>query len=136
MYNHYISIVNYKKYRYSVTYKTHSNQGVINVSNALGDKIRKLRKEKKLTLDELAKQTDSSKGYIWELENRDTRKPSAEKLMKIADVLDVTTEFLLDDKKLEPDTNEMQAALYRNFEKLEPEDQERFMRMVKDWSKS
>ena len=106
------------------------------MSNALGDKIRRLRKEKKLTLEELAKQTDSSKGYIWELENRDTRKPSAEKLMKIADVLDVTTEFLLDDKRSEPDTNEMQAALYRNFEKLEPEDKERFMRMVKDWSKS
>mgnify|MGYP003400529237 FL=1 len=45
------------------------------MSSALGDKIRKLRKEvKKLTLEELAEQTGSSKGYIWELENRDTRK--------------------------------------------------------------
>lgn len=136
MYNLNISIVNDKKYRYSDTYKNCRNKGITDVSNALGDKIRRLRKEKKLTLDELAKQTDSSKGYIWELENRDTRKPSAEKLMKIADVLDVTTEFLLNENRLEPDTNEMQAALYRNFEKLEPEDKERVMRMVKDWSKN
>lgn len=136
MYNLNISVVNNKKYRYSGTCKHRRNKGVTDVSNALGDKIRRLRKEKKLTLDELAKQTDSSKGYIWELENRDTRKPSAEKLMKIADVLDVTTEFLLDEKRSEPDTDEMQAALYRNFEKLEPEDKERFMKMVKDWSKN
>lgn len=105
------------------------------MSDALGDKIRRLRKEKKLTLDELAKETDSSKSYIWELENRDTRKPSAEKLMKIADVLDVTTEFLLDENRSEPNTNEMQAALYRNFEKLDQGDKERFMKMIKDWSK-
>lgn len=106
------------------------------MSNALGDKIRRLRKEKKLTLDELAKQADSSKSYIWELENRDTRKPSAEKLMKIANVLDVTTEFLLDEKQSEPDENEvLKEALFRNFEKLGEDDQKRFMKMVKDWGK-
>jgi len=102
--------------------------------NALGDKIRKLRKEKKLTLDELAKKTDTSKGYIWELENRDTRKPSAEKVMKIAEVLGVTTEFLFDDTKAEPDDNVLKAALFRNFEKLEKDDQERFMKMIENWS--
>ena len=38
--------------------------------NILGDKIRDLRKEKKLTLDKLAELTGSSKSYIWELENK------------------------------------------------------------------
>lgn len=104
------------------------------MSNTLGDKIRKLRKEvKKLTLEELAEKTDSSKGYIWELENRDTRKPSAEKLMKIAEVLDVTTEFLLDDSKSEPDDSVKKAALYRNFDKLDQDDQQRFMKIIEDW---
>jgi DNA-binding XRE family transcriptional regulator len=37
----------------------------------LGDKIRALRKEKKLSLEQLAELTDSSKSYIWELENKD-----------------------------------------------------------------
>lgn len=102
--------------------------------NTLGDKIRKLRKDvKKLTLEELAEKTESSKGYIWELENRDTRKPSAEKLMKIAAVLGVTTEFLLDDTKSEPDDCVMKAALYRNFEKLDKDDQQKFMKIIEDW---
>ena len=104
------------------------------MANALGDKIRKLRKDKGLTLEQLAQKTESSKGYIWELENRDTRKPSAEKLMKIAKVLDVTTEFLLDKKKSKHDDDDvLKEALFRNFEKLDEEDQKRFMRMVKDW---
>ncbi|MGH1457227.1 MAG: helix-turn-helix domain-containing protein [Alphaproteobacteria bacterium] len=106
------------------------------MSNALGDKIRQLRKHHGLTLDELAKRADSSKGYIWELENRDTRNPSADKLMKIAEALETTADFLLDKTKSEPDADDMQAALYRNFEKLDKEDKERFMKMVKDWSKS
>ena len=48
--------------------------------SSLGDKIRKHRLEKGYSLDKLAKRTDSSKSYLWELENRDTRKPSGEKL--------------------------------------------------------
>ena len=50
----------------------------------LGDKIRALRKEKKLSLERLAELTESSKSYIWELENKDDPKPSAEKIGKIA----------------------------------------------------
>ena len=65
----------------------------------LGDKIRALRKEKKLSLERLAELTESSKSYIWELENKDDPKPSAEKIGKIASVLEVTTEFLLTDSQ-------------------------------------
>jgi hypothetical protein len=49
------------------------------VPSPLGDKIRALRKQKKLSLEQLAELTDSSKSYIWELENKDDPKPSAEK---------------------------------------------------------
>ena len=69
----------------------------------LGDKIRTLRKQKKLSLDQLAELTESSKSYIWELENKDDPKPSAEKIGKIASVLDVTTEFLLTESATTPD---------------------------------
>jgi transcriptional regulator with XRE-family HTH domain len=103
------------------------------VSNSLGNKIRILRKAKELTLEQLAEQTDSSKGYIWELENRDTRKPSAEKLMKIAEVLGVTTEFLLDDSKDSPDDSVMKKAFFRKFEKLGVDDQQRVMKIIEGW---
>ena len=53
----------------------------------LGNKIRELRKQKKLSLEQLAELTESSKSYIWELENKDDPKPSAEKTAKIAAVL-------------------------------------------------
>ena len=60
----------------------------------LGDKLRALRQQKKLSLEQLAELTDSSKSYIWELENRDDPNPSADKISKLAAALDVTTEFL------------------------------------------
>lgn len=104
------------------------------MSNRLGDKIRDLRREKKLTLEELAEATDSSKGYIWELESRDTRKPSAEKLQRIADVLGVTTDFLLDDNKDAPDDAVLKTAFFRKFEKLGADDQKRFMSIIEEWS--
>ena len=103
------------------------------MSSRLGDKIRELRKAKELTLEQLAEQTDSSKGYIWELENRDTRKPSAEKLMKIAEVLGVTTEFLLDDNKNSPDDSVLKKAFFRKFEKLGVDDQQRVMKIIEGW---
>lgn len=99
----------------------------------LGEKIHALRKAKGLTLEQLAEQTESSKGYIWELENRNTRKPSAEKLMKIAVILGVTAEFLLDDDKSEPDDTVIKTAFFRKFEKLDENDQKKFMRIIEDW---
>ncbi len=100
----------------------------------LGDKIRELRKAKGMTLEQLAAQTESSKGYIWELENRNTRKPSGEKLLKIAEALGVTAEFLLDDDKNSPDDTVLKSAFFRKFEKLKAGDQERIMKIVEGWA--
>lgn len=106
------------------------------MSNRLGDKIRDLRKAKQLTLEQLAELTESSKGYIWELENRDTRKPSAEKLMKISEALGVTSDFLLNDKMDAPDDTVLKSAFFRKFEKLQPDDQQRVMKIVEGWTES
>lgn len=105
------------------------------MSGRLGEKIRELRKAKGMTLEQLAEQTDSSKGYIWELENRNTRKPSGEKLLKVAEALGVTAEFLLDDGKDSPDDTVLKSAFFRKFEKLRPEDQNRIMKIVEGWAK-
>lgn len=106
------------------------------MASSLGTKIRDLRKAKGLTLEQLADQTESSKGYIWELENRDTRKPSAEKLLKVATVLGVTTEFLLDDGQETPSDDVFKKAFFRKFEKLTTEDQARVMKIVESWGDS
>lgn len=99
----------------------------------LSAKIKSLRKEKGLTIEQLAKQTDSSKGYIWELENSNIRKPSAKKLMKIANALNINTEFLLNDSKDTPDDNVFKNAFFQKFEKLNQKDQLRIMKIIEDW---
>lgn len=59
-----------------------------------GARIKELRTEKKMTLDQLAEATKSSKSYIWELENKNPPRPSAEKLSAIAKALGVTVDYL------------------------------------------
>jgi transcriptional regulator with XRE-family HTH domain len=58
-------------------------------------RIRELRLEKGFTIEELAICAECSKSYIWEIENRELTKPSAEKLISIAGQLGVTVEYLL-----------------------------------------
>ena len=52
------------------------------MATPLGDKIRNLRKKQGYTLDKLAELAESSKSYIWELENNDPPRPSADKIAK------------------------------------------------------
>jgi transcriptional regulator with XRE-family HTH domain len=102
--------------------------------SSLGDKIRKHRLEKGYSLDKLAKRTDSSKSYLWELENRDTRKPSGEKLTRIAEALSVTTDYLLDESA-KPNENVRREAFFRKFNKLDPNDEKKIEQMIETWRK-
>lgn len=85
----------------------------------LGEKIRSERKRLKLTLEQLAEKTDTSKSYIWELENRPVVRPSAEKISKIAEILGVTVEFLLDDEKHTQTESDVDMAFFRRVTKLD-----------------
>jgi transcriptional regulator with XRE-family HTH domain len=100
----------------------------------LGEKLRRHRQEKGFSLDKLAEITASSKSYLWELENRDTRKPSAEKLTKIAEALSVTTDYLLDDSA-EPGEEVVKEAFFRKLSKLEPGDRRKIEQLVDMWRK-
>ncbi len=97
----------------------------------LGDKIRELRKQKKLSLDQLAELTESSKSYMWELENKDDPKPSAEKVARIATALDVTTEFLLSDSVTTPDEQVIDEAFFRKYKTM-PEPTKKQIRKILD----
>ncbi len=99
--------------------------------SALGDKIRKLRKELGMTLDELADQTGSSKSYIWELENKNPPRPSAEKLVKVAERLGTTIEFLMDGGDAVTKEDAADTSFYREYKKMTPETKEKFRQMVK-----
>ena len=105
------------------------------MSNILGDKIRRLRKAKGLTLEKLASHIGSGKSYIWELENRGVKRPSADKLAKLAQVLDVTTDYLVNDEQTEPSAEVVDQAFFRKFSQLDDRDKEKVREIVDIWGR-
>jgi len=101
------------------------------VPTVLGAKIRNLRKEKGLSLDQLASEADISKSYLWELENRDAANPTMDKLGKIAARLDVTTDFLLDSSKTTPSDDVADKAFFRKYQSLPPETKQQIQEILK-----
>jgi len=99
--------------------------------NALGEKIQTLRKKKGLTLEKLADLTDSSKSYIWELENKNPPRPSADKIAKIANQLGVEIEYLLSEDKAMKEEDSVDAKFYREYRKLSPEVRKKIRAMAK-----
>jgi transcriptional regulator with XRE-family HTH domain len=100
----------------------------------LRQKLKDLRKKKGYSLDELARLSGASKSYLWELENRDERKPSAEKLVDIARVLDTTTDYLVDENAAFDDT-QVKEAFFRKFNQLDDDTKERVMDMINVWGR-
>ena len=99
----------------------------------LGDKIRAQRKQKKYSLEQLAELTDSSKSDVWELENKDDPKPSAEKIGKIAAVLEVTTEFLLTDSVAAPGEEVLDEAFFRKYKSMPDGTKKRLRKILDAW---
>lgn len=85
----------------------------------LGEKIRTLRKQRGLTLDQLALQVTASKSSIWELENKEKARPSADRIDAIAQALGVTSAYLLDDAQTEPSRKVADEAFFRKYEQLD-----------------
>jgi len=102
---------------------------------ALGDKIYQLRKKKGFTLEKLADLAGAHKSYIWELENKNPPRPSAEKIGKIAAVLGVTSEFLLDTSEKSPTPEVEDTAFFRKYQKLDLEVKAKIRSIVEVWDK-
>jgi len=103
------------------------------VPTALGERIRRLRTQKGLTLDQLAELTESSKSYIWELENKNPPRPSADKLAKIAKKLDTTLDYLLEGEEKVTEEDAADASFYRQYRKMDPTTKAKIRQMVKLW---
>lgn len=86
-----------------------------------------------MTLEQLAKEIDSSKGYVWELERRKTKMPSGEKLQKIADVFNVTPDFLLNEKRMDTADDITREAFFRKLNNLEKDDQDKILNIINTW---
>ena len=65
----------------------------MNVNQELGMRIRYLREQRKMTLEDLAFDANVNKNYLSDLE-RGNRNPTVKVLAKIADALNITLEML------------------------------------------
>ena len=99
----------------------------------LGEKLRKQRRFKNLTLEKLAVEAETTKGYVWELEKGKTSRPSAKILSRIARVLEITIDYLMDDSKKDfTDDDKHQYFLQRvsNLNVSKRQQVERFLNAI------
>lgn len=83
----------------------------------LGDNIRNIRKEKKLSINKLSKITGISLGYLSDLENNKAKNPSFDKLKIIADALGVQPElFFKNDIDMESDLIKEESENYNTYQ--------------------
>lgn len=104
-------------------------------------RLKQLRKEKKLTREQLAEKLDITYYALSKYETGD-RQPDYQTLKKIADFFDVSTDYLLgrsDDPRL---TAEQEKEVYREFEeikamieKLPEEKKKRILQRLLDFTK-
>lgn len=62
----------------------------------LGDKIRQLREERRLTQGHLASNSSVSQGYLSQLENGEVKNPSAAVLLRVAQAMNVDPDELFE----------------------------------------
>ena len=93
----------------------------------IGEKLRMLRQQKGLSLDELAKITQSSKSYLWELE-KGTKNPSAEKLSELAKYFGVTLDYLINEENNQ--SVDTAQRIFTRVNNLSEEDQKKIETII------
>jgi transcriptional regulator with XRE-family HTH domain len=106
------------------------------MATRLGEKLRELRKKRELTLEKLAEEAGLSKSYLWELENRESQRPSAEKLSALADALGVAAAYFIEEDVRVPEERHLDEAFYRNYRKLDPEAKEQLRKILTTFKRS
>jgi transcriptional regulator with XRE-family HTH domain len=105
------------------------------MATRLGQKLHELRKQKKLTLEALAEQAGLSKSYLWELENRESQRPSAEKLSALADALGVAVSYFIEEDVRVPEERHLDEAFFRNYQKLDVDAKEQLRKILETFKK-
>lgn len=103
------------------------------MSAQLGEKIKMLRKQKGLSIEKLGEISGTSKSYIWEIENRNSSNPTADKLAKISEALGVTTDYLMNDTQ-SLTIEVLREAFFRKLSQLNEDDQMKIGQLIDVWS--
>jgi transcriptional regulator with XRE-family HTH domain len=105
------------------------------MATRLGTKLYELRKQQNLTLDALALKAGLSKSYLWELENRESQRPSAEKLSALADALGMAASYFIEEDVRAPEERHIDEAFFRGYQTLDAEDKERLRKILNTFKK-
>lgn len=96
----------------------------------IGQKLKKARIEKGLSLLKLAQKIGVSSTYIWKLEHDKYRKKiNVFSLLDLCDVLDVSLSYLLDAPGLDQQATDEETAFLRKYQQLSRHNQ-RIMRGI------
>ena len=96
-----------------------------------GEKVREERERLDLSLEKLGERIGSAKSYMWELENKDSVRPSADKVFKLAEVLGVSPEYLMDETgRVKREAEQFDKAFFSKFQKLSPENKKYLKRFI------
>lgn len=106
------------------------------MATRLGEKLNELRKQRGLTLEKLAEMAGLSKSYLWELENRESQRPSAEKMTALADALGVAAAYFFEEDVRAPEERHLDEAFFRGYQKLEPGAKEQLRKILDTFKKS
>lgn len=106
------------------------------MSEKFGEKLRNARTAKNVTLESLAESLGSSKAYVWQLENKQNAKPSAEMLLKIANYFSKSPDYFIDDTAEEPSSKHLEDAFFRKFRKLSEDDKRTIERIISSFEDS
>lgn len=94
----------------------------------LNEKLRMLRKNKKISMNKLSKEVNVSKSSLWELE-RGIRKPSAETLDKLAKFFGTSLDYLMD--KDDNSSIDTATEIFNRVKNLSLEEQEKVNMLIK-----
>jgi transcriptional regulator with XRE-family HTH domain len=103
------------------------------MTTPFGGRLRRLRQEHGLTMEQLADLVGVSKSYIWSLENKPAERTSANVMSALAKALNVTLQDLMGEAP--PDALGDQAApedvaFFRNYMGMSVEERERYRQMM------
>jgi transcriptional regulator with XRE-family HTH domain len=93
--------------------------------STFGGRLKAARNARSLDQKELAQLVGSSKGYISELETNPDIRPSAELVMKLAESLETTVEYLM--RGNDPSTN----VFFRNYQELDDPTKQKLLGILK-----
>ena len=78
----------------------------------------------------MADKAKLSKSYLWELENRESQRPSAEKLTALADELGVAASYFIEIDVRAPEERHLDEAFFRGYQTLGSEAKEHLRKIL------